>query len=187
MLAHPKPDALMTDASDRGVGAVLQQFINGRWCPISFFSKTLQSAESRYSTFDWELLAIYKHFQHFVEGRVFHILTDQKPLTYALAARTDRHSPRQVRHLDFIAQFTTDIRHVKGTDYPVADALSRIEANALLDASPPVVDFVTMAVTQRSDSDLAHLLATPQATSLKLVELPLSMADSSVFPLLSVT
>jgi hypothetical protein len=59
--------------------------------------------------------------------------------------------------LDFIAQFTTDIRHVKGTDNPVADALSRIEANALLDSSPPVVDFVTMAVAQRSDPDLAHL------------------------------
>jgi cleavage and polyadenylation specificity factor subunit 1 len=69
---------------------------------------------------------------------------------------------------------------VKGTDNPVADALSRIEANALLDSSPPVVDFVTMAVAQRSDPDLAHLLATPQATSLKLVELPLSMADATI-------
>ena len=101
-----------------------------------------------------ELLAVYlalKHFKHFIEGRTFHVSTDHKPLTYALSARADRHSPRQARQLDFIAQFTTDIRHVRGTDNAVADALSRIEANALLSSSPPVVDFITMATAQRTD------------------------------------
>jgi len=44
-----------------------------------------------------------KHFRHFVEGRSFHILIDYKPLTHA------RHSPCQARHLDYIAQFTSDI------------------------------------------------------------------------------
>ncbi len=100
------------------VPAVLQQYNDDQWRPISYFSKKLQSAEQRYSTFDRELLAILylavKHFRHFVEGRNFHIRTDHKPLTYALATRNDRHSPRQARHLDFISQFTTDIRHVKG-------------------------------------------------------------------------
>ena len=121
LLFHPKSDAptcIMTDASDVAVGAVLQQYINGEWCPIAYFSKTLKPAETRYSTFDRELLAIYlaiKHFRYFVEGRKFHGLTDHKTLTYALASRTDRHSPRQARHLDFISQFTADIRHVKGT------------------------------------------------------------------------
>ena len=44
-------------------------------------------AETRYSTFDRELLAVYlsiKHFRYFLEGRLFHVLTDHKPLTYAL-------------------------------------------------------------------------------------------------------
>ena len=93
LLFHPKSDALtciMTDASDVAVGAVLQQYINGEWCPIAYFSKTFKQAETRYSTFDRELLAIYlaiKHFRYFVEGRKFHGLTDHKPLTYALASR----------------------------------------------------------------------------------------------------
>ena len=182
LLAHPKPDALtniMTDTSSTAVGAVLQQFIDGQWRPISFFSKTLQPAEVRYSTFDRELLAVYlalKHFRHFVEGRTFHVSTDHKPLTYALAARADRHSPRQARQLDFIAQFTTDIRHVRGTDNAVADALSRIEANALLSSSPPVVDFVTMAAAQRKDPELNRFLQSPETTSLQ----PLYMANSTI-------
>ena len=69
----------MTDASDVAVGAVLQQLIDNQWCPVAFFSTKLKPAETRYSTFDRELLAIYlgiKHFRHFVEGRQFHVLTD---------------------------------------------------------------------------------------------------------------
>ncbi len=67
---------------------------------------TLLPAETCYSTFDRELLGVYLsiiQFHHFLEGR---LLTDHKPLTYALNVRSDRHSPRQARHLDYIAQFT---------------------------------------------------------------------------------
>ena len=145
LLAHPKPDtptSIMVDASDTGIGAVLQQSINGEWRPLSYFSRKLSPAEARYSTFDRELLAVYlatRHFQHFLEGRQFFVLTDHKPLTYALSSHSDRYSPQQARHLDFISQFTTDIRHVKGALNPVADALSRVEVNAV--QQTPVMDF----------------------------------------------
>ena len=91
LLTHPKlnaPTSIMSDASDKAVGAVLQQFIGSEWRPISYFSRKLRPPETRYSTFDRELLAVYlaiKHFRHFVEGREFFVLTDHKPLTYALA------------------------------------------------------------------------------------------------------
>ena len=137
LLVHPKSDApvnIMTDASDVAIGAVLQQHLNGKWCPLSYFSRKLSPTEQRYSTFDRELLAVYcaiRHFRHFLEAREFHVLTDHKPLTHSLKSKPDRHSPRQVRHLDFISQFTSDIRHVTGKDNPVADALSRMETNAM--------------------------------------------------------
>ena len=136
LLTHPQPGAplcLVTDASNRAVGAVLQQSLNGVWQPISFFSKKLKPAESRYSTFDRELLAIYlaiKHFRHLVEGQQLYVLTDHKPLVYALSSRSDRASPRQIRHLDYILQFTSDVRHIRGTDNTVADALSRVDVAA---------------------------------------------------------
>ena len=86
MLVHPQPYAptcVTTDASNTAIGAVLEQFIEGQWKPVSFFSKKLNPAELKYSAFDRELLAAYlavRHFQFFLEGRVFHINTDHKPL-----------------------------------------------------------------------------------------------------------
>ena len=137
-----------------------------------FFSRALTPAETRYSTYDRELLAIYlaiRHFRYFLEGRDFHVLTDHKPLTYALASRPERHSPRQVRHLDFISQFTSDLRHVQGSANTAADALSRLDTNALHTANTPVVDFQELARAQANDPDLPKLR---EDSSLRLESVP---------------
>ena len=133
LLSHPGKDAettLTVDASDVAMGGVLEQRINGKFRPVAFFSKKLSVAERKYSAFDRELLGMVRaieHFRNFVEGRAFTIYTDHKPLTTVLASQSER-SPRQTRHLSFISEFTSDIRHVKGKDNEVADALSRVEA-----------------------------------------------------------
>lgn len=83
-LAHPAPLAdivLTTDASDNAIGAVLQQRIDDHLQPLGFFSKRLSPAQSKYCTYDRELLAIFlaiKHFRYMVEGRPFEIQTDHK-------------------------------------------------------------------------------------------------------------
>ena len=64
LLSHPQldvPTRLVTDASDVAVGAVLEQQVNDQWLPIAFFSKKLSPAETKYSTFDRELLYIFSH------------------------------------------------------------------------------------------------------------------------------
>ena len=61
LLNHPSeiaPTALSTDASATAIGAVLEQCNNGIWTPLAFFSRKLRPAETRYSTFDRELLAV---------------------------------------------------------------------------------------------------------------------------------
>ena len=63
--------------------------------------------------------------RHNLEGRKFYVNTDHKPLTYVMNSTTERSPLRQTRHLAFIAEFTTDIRYVKGETNFVADALSR--------------------------------------------------------------
>ncbi len=137
LLTHPAPEAqlsLMVDASSVAVGAVLQQHLADATQPLAFFSKKLLPAETRYSTFGRELLAIYlavKHFRHYLEGRDFTIFTDHKPLTFALRSHSDKYNPREIGQLDYICQFTTDIRHIEGSKNDVADVLSRPSLSAL--------------------------------------------------------
>ncbi|BHF78292.1 hypothetical protein SprV_0602140500 [Sparganum proliferum] len=137
LLTHPAPEAplsLMVDASTVAVGAVLQQHINNSTRPLAFFSKKLLPAETRYSTFGRERLAIYlavKHFRHFLEDRDFTIFTDHKPLTFAIRSHSDKYNPREISHLDYISQFTTDIRQIDGPKNEVADMLSRPSLSSL--------------------------------------------------------
>nr|VZI47739.1 unnamed protein product [Spirometra erinaceieuropaei] len=109
LLAHPRADAqltLMTDASSTAVDASLQQTVSGVLRPLAFFSKKLSPSETRYNVFGRELLAVYlsiRYFRHFIEGREFVVLTDHKPLVFALKASPDRYSPREIRQRDFIS------------------------------------------------------------------------------------
>jgi cleavage and polyadenylation specificity factor subunit 1 len=189
LLTYPSncaPLVLTTDASDIAVGAVLEQTINNKPYPLAFFSKKLKNAEKKYSTFDRELLAIYlaiKHFRHFVEGRNFHIYTDHKPLTGAVFSSTKPMSPRQTRHLCFISEFSTDIRHLSGKLNLVADPLSR---DTLSETSPPTInastscflDFLGMSEAQRIDSDCQALRRADNA--LDLQDLPLSGTNTTI-------
>ena len=134
LLQHPSPSAetrVTTDASGLALGGKLEQLTKGSWRPVAFFSKKkLKSAERKYRAFHRELLAIFlaiKHWRHFLQGRAFHVLTDQQPLTFALNSTTER-SPRQTTQLSYIAEFTGDICYVKGVENTVADTLSRVEA-----------------------------------------------------------
>ncbi len=130
-LVHPTPGAVVSlavDASDTHVGGVLQQLNQGSWLPLAFFSRKLSSPELKYSTFDRELLAAFaaiRHFRFVLEGRHFRLLTDHMPLTLAMRRVSAPWSARQVRQLAYISEFTTDLRHVKGSRNVVADALSR--------------------------------------------------------------
>ena len=136
----------------------------------------MTETEKKYSAYDRELLSAYsaiKHFRYMLEGRNFILYTDHKPLTFAFTQRTDKCSPRQLRHLDFISQFTTDIRHVKGAENIPADTLSRTEAIAC----PTRIDYNLMAEAQISDTDLQACL-TNVSSSLKLNKFV--MPDSSV-------
>ncbi|BHF62295.1 hypothetical protein SprV_0200527700 [Sparganum proliferum] len=171
------PTSLMVDASNVAVGAVLQQSLPDSTVPLAFSSRKLSKAETRYSTFGRELLAVYlavRHFRHLLEGREFTIFTDHKPLTFALRSHTDKLNPREIRQLDYISQFTSDIRHIDGSRNEVADALSR-PSIAHLQLSPGI-DLAEMAAEQRRvgppcDEDVSGL---------QLQELPLTTGNGTI-------
>ena len=130
-LIHPRPGAqisLAVDASDSHVGSVLQQFLDGFWAPLAFFSKKLSVAERKYSVFNRELLAAYSSlrcFRFLLEGRDFTIFTDHKPLTLALFGVSLPWSAWQQCHLVYLAELTSSVVHDPGIENVTADALSR--------------------------------------------------------------
>jgi hypothetical protein len=95
----------------------MQQKSGDRWRSLGFFSRKLTDTESRYSTFDRELLATQaaiKCFRHFCEGHLFQLWTDHKPLVTALSCVSIPISPRQQRHLAFISEFNVPLLYLPG-------------------------------------------------------------------------
>ena len=159
LLVHPipgTPRAVMVDASDFAVGGALHQLVDALWQPMAFYSKRLQAAEERYSTFGHELLAMYqsvRHFRYHLEGRPVTIFTDHKPLTFSLRIPSDHLTPREQRQLAFIATFTTDIQHIQGADNHAADALSQPSVNAIQQP----IDFAQFAQAQSTCPEITEL------------------------------
>jgi cleavage and polyadenylation specificity factor subunit 1 len=151
------------------MGAVLQQQVKDVWQPLTFFSRKINPAQQKYSAYDRELLAIYeavRYFRHMLEARHFTILADHKPLTFAFHQKWDKCSPRQFNHLDFISQFTTDIRHIAGQDNIVANTLSRVEV-----ITAPV-SHDALAAAQAGDEELRTLLVSTTALQLTKILIP---------------
>lgn len=110
--------SLTVDASDRAVGTVLQHTINHQSQPPTFFSRQLKPAEQRYICFDRELSAVnltVRYFHQLLEGRKFTVFTDYISLTFALQSKFDKYSPRKCKHLEFMSQYTGDIRYIAGS------------------------------------------------------------------------
>jgi cleavage and polyadenylation specificity factor subunit 1 len=99
-----------------------------------------------------------------LKARHFIIFTEHKPIIYAFQQKRNKCLPRQFNHLDFVAQFTTDIRHISGQDNVAADVLSRVESVT----APPSYD--ELAASEDGDDELRTLLGS--TTALRLGKLP---------------
>nr|VZI51325.1 unnamed protein product [Spirometra erinaceieuropaei] len=137
----------------------------------------LSPAETRYSTFGRELIAIcpaVKHFRLFLEGRDFTLFTDHKPLTFAIRSHSDKYSPREISHFDYISRFTTDIRHIDGPKNAVADMLPRPSLSAFHLSQG--IDLGAMAAEQRR----VGCPGDESADSLQLVDVPLTTGTGTM-------
>lgn len=181
ILAHPvigAPLVLYVDAPNSAIGAALHQVVNGVNQPLGFFSKRLTDTEMRYSTYDRELLAAFrgvKHFNHILEGQQFILFTDHKPLTIAFKQKLDKASPRQINHLNYISQFTTQIHHVSGANNIAADFLSRIEVD---EVSLSDVDYFKTARFQANSTELDEI---KNSSSLEFKQSFLNDCNSKLF------
>ncbi|GBO18941.1 Transposon Ty3-G Gag-Pol polyprotein [Araneus ventricosus] len=160
LLYHPSVDAklaLVTDCSDFAMGGVLQEISSDGPKPLGFFSKKLSPTQCKYSTYDRELLAAYsaiQQFRHLLEVRIFTLYIDHKPIIFAFKQKQEKATPRRLRQLDFISQFTTDIKYLPGKGNVVADTLSRICEIQFSSLS----DLELWANLQETDEELRSIL-----------------------------
>lgn len=62
-----------------------------------FFLSKLSKAETKWSTYDYELLVVFSAIQHFhssLEASEFAVLTDHKPLVHKFMSQSEKVSPR---------------------------------------------------------------------------------------------
>jgi len=129
ILGMPRDDGtfyLDTDASDKGVGAVLSQEQDGREVVLAYASRTLSKPERNYDVTRREILAVafgLKTYRQYLLGRQFVIRTDHSALQSL--RRTPEPIGQQARWQDFIEQFSFVIVNRPGTRHQNADALSR--------------------------------------------------------------
>lgn len=123
---------LQVDASAVGAGAVLMQEDEGGIDhPVSFFSKKFNKCQRNYSVIEKEALALLlalQHFEVYLGGSDAPILvyTDHNPLVFL--NRMSNTNQRLMRWSLIVQEYHLDIRHKKGADNIIADALSRVHS-----------------------------------------------------------
>ena len=149
ILAHPRwdlPFILDTDWSgtNRAIGAVLSQVIDGKEHPVAFAGKRLSPTEANYDPHKGELFAVMfflRYFKYFLFGKQFILRTDHKSLT-SLRTQSDPPSAAVMRWLESIANFDFKIVYREGPKHGNADSLSRAEHLPNLKNDPSYGDFV---------------------------------------------
>ena len=127
LLAYPDFNEtfdIHTDASHTQLGAVISQ----RGKPIAFYSRKLNSAQTRYTTTERELLAIVetlKEFRNILLGQKIRVYTDHKNLTYE-----QFNTERVMRWRLILEEYGPELIYIKGENNVPADALSRLDMEA---------------------------------------------------------
>ena len=106
----------------------MQEDGNGVDHPLSYFSKTFNKHQRSYSTIEKECLSLILALQHF-EVYVFSsssptvVFSDHNPLTFIHKMKNK--DQRLLRWSLLLQEYNHDIRHIKGEDNIISNALSR--------------------------------------------------------------
>ena len=152
VLAYPdysKPFILETDASLKGLGAVLsQKGDDNEIRVVAYASRSLRPSEKSmrdYSSAKIELMAlkwsVCDKFKDYLLGSKFTVFTDNNPLCYIKSSKL---GAAQIRWLSKLALYDFDIIYRTGKSNLVADALSR---------RPEVEEEIKKEIPPESDDD----------------------------------
>jgi len=117
------------DASDYATGGVLStKYEDGKWRPVAFISKSLNTIEWNYEIHNKEMLAVIRcleAWRYYLEGvkLEFEIWTDHKNLQYFMTSQ--KLNCRQARWALYLLRFNFTLKHIPGKSMGKADGLSR--------------------------------------------------------------
>ena len=93
---------------------------------IAYQSRKLKIHEKNYATYDLELAAIIhalKMWRHHLIGKIFLLMYDNISLKYLFDQQNL--NARQARWLAFLSEYDFEIKHIKGKENNVDDAVRR--------------------------------------------------------------
>nr|GEY82684.1 reverse transcriptase domain-containing protein [Tanacetum cinerariifolium] len=123
-----QPFELMCDASDYTVGVVLGQRIEKHFWPIHYASKTMNQAETNYTTTEKEMLAFVYTLEKFRSHLIMNksiVYTDHSALKYLFAKKVAK--ARLLRWVLLLQKFDFKVIDTRGAKNYAADHLSRLE------------------------------------------------------------
>uniref|UniRef100_K7F0Q0 ribonuclease H n=1 Tax=Pelodiscus sinensis TaxID=13735 RepID=K7F0Q0_PELSI len=106
---------LQTDASERGLGAVLAQEVDGEEHPVLYMSRKLFPREQRYSTIEKEALAVKwatDALRYYLLGSHFRLVTDHAPLRWLHSMKDT--NPRIMRWYLSLQPYDFEVAHRLG-------------------------------------------------------------------------
>ena len=112
-----EPFILRTDASDRGLGAILLQEYDQLLLPVRYASRKLSCRENNYSTMEKECLAVVcaeNKFILYLFGKEFVLQTDHQPLEFLNESKFA--NSRIMRRAMFLQNFRIRIQAICGSD-----------------------------------------------------------------------
>ena len=131
------PFEIMCDANDYAIGVVLGQREDKKAFVIYYAIKTLDSAQSNYTTTEKEFLAVVfalEKFRSYIVGSPVTIFTDHAALKYLLSKQDTK--PRLTRWILLCKEFNLTIKDKKGVKNVVADHLSRLVPESTSEGLP---------------------------------------------------
>ena len=161
---------LDTDASNFGLGGVLNQMQKNVECVIAYCSRALRPSQRKYCTTNREMLAAVSmciQFRSYLRGAKFTLRTDRKSLVWLHHFKDTE--GMMARWLHTLQQFQFSIVHRAGSDHGNADGLSRAPTTPCrqctrvdcpqVDTSVVVADqpFDAVSVGDSEDTDLIPL------------------------------
>ena len=130
VLVHPDfslPFHVHCDASGKGIGAVLSQYVNGAYRPIAFCSKRLLPHQQHWSPAQLEAYAVYYavcvKWRYYLSLAKTVVHSDHRNLTWLF---NNAHKGMLGRWYTHLVAYDLDITYVSGKTQVVADPLSRI-------------------------------------------------------------